>query len=67
MVGAYRISSRKLADETVQEVSSILHLRNSVRRLGIAPLTSMYWYGEGDRGRARDWRPEIHDLSLIHI
>lgn len=67
VVGAYRISSRKLADETVQEVSSILHLRNSVRRLGIAPLTSMYWYGEGDRGRARDWRPEIHDSDGLAI
>jgi glucans biosynthesis protein len=67
VVGAYRVASRKLADETVQEVRSVLHLRNSVRRLGIAPLTSMYWYGEGDRGRARDWRPEIHDSDGLAI
>jgi len=67
VVGAYRIASRKLADETVQEVRSVLYMRNSVRRLGIAPLTSMYWYGEGDRGRARDWRPEIHDSDGLAI
>ena len=29
--------------------------------LGIAPLTSMFQYGENDRRMANDWRPEIHD------
>ena len=29
--------------------------------MGVAPLTSMFWYGENDRRYATDWRPEIHD------
>lgn len=38
-----------------------LYMRDSVERLGIAPLTSMFWYDEGHRAIAHDWRPEIHD------
>lgn len=67
VAGAYRIVSERRADETVQSVSSVLHMRNAVERLGIAPLTSMYWYAEGDRGPARDWRPEVHDSDGLAI
>ena len=38
-----------------------LFFRADIARLGIAPLTSMYWYGENERDKAADWRPEIHD------
>jgi len=38
-----------------------LFFRADISRLGIAPLTSMYWYGENERRKAADWRPEIHD------
>jgi glucans biosynthesis protein len=54
-------------DQVVQDVSSVLFLRKSVARIGIAPLTSMFWYGEGDRDRAKDWRPEIHDSDGLAI
>jgi glucans biosynthesis protein len=29
--------------------------------MGIAALTSMFWFAENNRHLARDWRPEIHD------
>jgi glucans biosynthesis protein len=50
------------------EVQAQLFMRNDIARLGISPLTSMYWYGENERHNASDWRPEIHDsdgLALI--
>jgi glucans biosynthesis protein len=35
--------------------------------MGVAPLTSMYWYGENERRKADDWRPEIHDNDGLAI
>lgn len=67
VTGAYRIVNRQEADQMVQDISMTLHLRRSVERLGIAPLTSMFWYGEGHREKARDWRPEIHDSDGLVI
>jgi glucans biosynthesis protein len=61
VTGAFRYDSRLTAEGVIQDVSSVLHLRRDVARLGIAPSTSMFWYGEGDRAAATDWRPEIHD------
>ncbi|HEU4959723.1 MAG TPA: glucan biosynthesis protein [Sphingomonas sp.] len=60
VTGAYRFVSR-FDRGAVQDVSAVLHLRRDVARLGIAPATSMFWYGEGNRAAAVDWRPEIHD------
>ncbi len=37
------------------------------RRLGIAPLTSMYQVGENDRRMGYDWRPEIHDSDGLAL
>lgn len=67
VTGAYRIVNHLLADQMLQDVSMTLHLRSSVERLGIAPLTSMFWYGEGHRAKAKDWRPEIHDSDGLAI
>jgi glucans biosynthesis protein len=68
VVGAYRFVTRNGRDGVTQDVSTALWLRRDVERLGIAPLTSMFWYDEGNRDRAIDWRPEIHDSDrlLIH-
>jgi len=61
VAGAYRISHRKAGASVVQEVEAALTFRRGVQRLGVAPLTSMFWYGETDRAKALDWRPQIHD------
>ena len=60
LTGAYRFVSSH-PGTVVQDVSSVLYLRRDVERLGIAPQTSMFWYGEAATPRATDWRPEIHD------
>jgi glucans biosynthesis protein len=60
VTGAYRFVIIPGA-RTVVEVEAVLHARKAVKRLGVAPLTSMYLFGENDRGSAEDFRPEVHD------
>lgn len=48
-------------------VKARLFFRQAVERLGIAPLTSMYWYSQRDRRFAADWRPEIHDSDGLAL
>ena len=65
-VGAYRFTMRRDAAVTIA-VEMKLHLRRDVARLGIAPLTSMYWYSETAKPTAVDWRPEIHDSDGLAL
>jgi glucans biosynthesis protein len=51
----------------VMEITSLLHTRKPIGRLGIAPLTSMFWFSETNRPRSADWRPEIHDSDGLAI
>lgn len=67
VTGAYRFDCRYSAAGVVQQVSSTITLRKDVARLGIAPATSMFWYGEGNRAAAVDWRPEIHDSDGLSM
>lgn len=68
VTGAYRFVNRRGREEVTQDVSAVIHLRSGVERLGIAPLTSMFWYDEGNRAAKPDWRPEVHDSDglLLH-
>lgn len=60
--GAYRFLLTP-GDSLVMEIDAALYPRKTIERLGIAPLTSMYQYGENDKRMAWDWRPEIHDTD----
>lgn len=61
LTGAYRFVAWK-EPHVVIDVECTLYFRRPVTRLGIAPLTSMYWFSEGtSRFLASDWRPEVHD------
>jgi glucans biosynthesis protein len=60
ITGAYRFEVRKERG-SIMDVSAELFARTDIERLGLAPLTSMYWYGSNDKRTATDWRPEIHD------
>jgi glucans biosynthesis protein len=54
--------------ETVLEVTSRLFFRAPIDKVGIAPLTSMYFYGENNREPGvRDFRPEVHDSDGLQI
>lgn len=66
ITGAYRFVSRR-NQSVVMDVEAHLFTRADIPRLGIAPLTSMYWYGENSVTRRPDWRPEIHDCDGLAI
>lgn len=66
VVGAYRFAIRRTHAVTV-DVEARLFLRRDVERFGIAPITSMFWYGENTPGVSTDWRPEIHDSDGLMI
>ena len=68
VVGAYRFVNRDQRPKAIlQDVSCQLFFRKDVERLGVAPLTSMFWYDEGNRPQAIDWRPEIHDSDCLVV
>ena len=54
--------------ESVIEVTVTLFPRRLIQRFGIAPLTSMFFYGENELAIAKDYRPELHDSDglLMH-
>jgi periplasmic glucans biosynthesis protein len=64
--GAYRFTLKPGAD-TVMDVKSRLFLRENVTKLGIAPLTSMYFFGENQRPHVEDYRPEVHDSDGLAV
>jgi periplasmic glucans biosynthesis protein len=66
VAGAFRFDMRRTA-AVVMDVETSLHLRADVARLGITPLTSMYWYSEKAKQTAVDWRPEIHDSDGLAL
>jgi glucans biosynthesis protein len=64
--GAYRFKLHRTKG-VMMEIEKHLFLRKDIERLGIAPLTSMFWYGEYGREKIADWRPEVHDSDGLAI
>lgn len=65
--GAYRFTL-KPGESTEAEVEAQLFAREDVEKLGIAPLTSMFTFGEASDERPDDFRPQVHDSDglLLH-
>lgn len=66
VTGAYRFVLRP-GEDTLVDVQSRLYLRRSVEKLGIAPLTSMYFYGPGQPSSTQHYIPAIHDSNGLLI
>lgn len=64
--GAYRFVLRPGVD-TVMEVTARLYLRDAVGKLGLAPLTSMFYFGRGQHPNDDDFRPAVHDSDGLSI
>jgi len=64
--GAYRFVVRP-GVSTAVEVKARLFLRESVGKLGLAPLTSMFFFGENQRAPYDDYRPEVHDSDGLQV
>lgn len=66
LTGAYKFVAHKETG-AIMDVHAELFIRDDIAQLGIAPLTSMYWYGENDRRYDTDWRPEVHDSDGLAL
>ncbi len=64
--GAYRFRMQR-GRAVLMDVECSLHLRQDIQRLGIAPITSMYWFSETVKPAAIDWRPELHDSDGLAV
>jgi glucans biosynthesis protein len=70
--GAYEFRIRP-GETTSVDIEAVLFLREAekiravdprrkpLETIGMAPLTSMFWFGEGSERKFDDYRPEVHD------
>ncbi len=66
ITGAYQFDVKPgKTTETLVKVT--LHLRQPVEMLGIAPFSSMFWFGENSHPKPYDFRPEVHDSDGLQI
>jgi periplasmic glucans biosynthesis protein len=66
ITGAYRFLMRRGKSVTM-DVDAALFLRKDIAQLGLAPMTSMYWFSETIKSTAADWRPEVHDSDGLAL
>ena len=66
VAGAFRFQVARTPAMTM-EVDCELNLRRDLGRFGVAPLTSMFWYGKINRFTGDDWRPAVHDSEGLAI
>jgi len=70
ITGVFRFivqAGQKNHPATTMQVDCLLHARQDIKRIGIAPLTSMFWHGEISKSDAGDYRPEVHDTDGLSI
>lgn len=67
VTGAYRFLLQPGVDSGMQ-ITARLFARKDITKLGVAPLTSMFFYGENRTRWTDDFRPEVHDSDgvLMH-
>lgn len=67
VAGAYKFMIRP-GETTVMTVNCALFPRKKIKKPGIAPLTSMFFYGENTNVRpVDDFRPQVHDSDGLLI
>ncbi|NPU94482.1 MAG: glucan biosynthesis protein G [Gammaproteobacteria bacterium] len=67
LAGAYQFNI-KPGKRTSVDVKAVLYPRNNIKLMGVAPLTSMFYYGENTSRPRGEWRDQVHDSDglLIH-
>ena len=66
LTGAYKFVLTP-GTETVMQVSARLYFREAVTKLGIAPINSMYFFGDNQPSGRDDYRPEVHDSDGLSV
>ena len=60
LTGAYRFVIHP-GEQTLVDVQVRIFLREKIDKIGVAPLTSMFFHGENTDRFFDDYRPEVHD------
>ncbi len=60
VAGAYQFTITP-GVETVMDIDAEITLRKPVQQLGLAPFSTMFWFGESTYPKPLDFRPEVHD------
>jgi glucans biosynthesis protein len=63
---AFRFTIRP-GETTMYDIEATLFPRVQIEQIGLASLTSMYFFGANDRGGVDDFRPEVHDSDGLSI
>lgn len=63
---AYRFTIRP-GDTTVFDVEMTIYPRVDLDHAGLAPMTSMFFFGPNDRNEIDDFRPSVHDSDGMAI
>jgi glucans biosynthesis protein len=63
---AYRFTIRP-GDTTVFDVEMALYPRVDLEHPGLAPMTSMFFFGPNDRKDVDDFRPSVHDSDGLAV
>src|SRR5947208_3289903 len=63
---AYRFTIRP-GETTIYDIEATLFPRVQIEQIGLASLTSMYFFGANDRRGVDDFRPEVHDSDGLGI
>jgi glucans biosynthesis protein len=66
LAGAYRFRLRRTRG-VVMDIEAAIYPRRTIERLGLAPLTSMFWFSETAKPTMVDWRPEVHDSDGLAV
>jgi glucans biosynthesis protein len=66
ITGAYEFEVEP-GETTKMTISGSLFLRRVVKLLGLAPFSSMFWFGENTHPKPLDFRPEVHDSDGLLI
>lgn len=67
VAGAYEFTLKPGSKVTVLDVRCTLFFRNPDVKIGVAPLTSMWMWGDGLVGPPKDHRPSVHDADGLQI
>ncbi len=66
VTGAYQFII-KPGEATEARVQATLFFRKVPQLIGVAPMSSMFWFGENSRVKPDDFRPEVHDSDGLAI
>jgi periplasmic glucans biosynthesis protein len=66
VAGAYQFDITPGA-ETVMDVTATLFFRKDQPLIGIAPMSSMFWFDEDTHPRPDDWRRAVHDSDGLLV